>query len=167
MEFSPDSHTAADVVRLLQLEPLPQEGGFFRRTAESSSFVDSPWGRRRSWSSIYALFTADTMSAMHRLRQDEVWCFHAGDPLEALRLPPDRPGERVVLGSNPDQGHRSQDIVLARTWQGARVAPGGRWSLVSCVVAPEFVWEDFEMSPAEPLVRAYPECERLIRELTR
>jgi predicted cupin superfamily sugar epimerase len=166
MEFSPESHTAADVVRLLQLEPLPQEGGFFRRTAESPSFIDSPWGRRRAWSSIYALFTADGLSAMHRLRQDEVWCFHAGDPLEALRLPPDGPGERVVLGLDPDKGHRSQDIVLARTWQGARVVPGGRWSLVSCVVAPEFIWEDFEMSPAEPLVRAYPEFEGLIRALT-
>lgn len=167
MELSPDSHTAEDVIRLLRLEPLPHEGGFFRRTAESPSFIDSPWGRRRTWSSIYALFTPEGMSAMHRLRQDEVWCFHAGDPLEGLRLPPDGPGERVILGLDPEKGCRSQDIVLARTWQGARVAPGGRWSLVSCVVAPEFLWEDFELGTAEPLVRAYPDCESLIRALTR
>jgi len=167
MEFSPDTHSAADVIRLLSLEPLPQEGGFFRRTAESPSFIDSPWGRRRAWSSIYALFTADGMSAMHRLRQDEVWCFHAGDPLEALRLPPDGVGERVLLGLNPAAGHRSQDIVLALTWQGARVMPGGRWSLVSCVVAPEFRWEDFELARRDELVAAYPEFAATIRALTR
>lgn len=167
MEFSPDTHSAADVIRLLRLEPLPQEGGYFRRTAESPSYIDSPWGRRRAWSSIYALFTADSMSAIHRLRQDEVWCFHAGDPLEALRLPPDRAGERVILGPNPEEEHRSQDIVLARTWQGARVAPGGRWSLVSCVVAPEFVWEDFELGQRDPLIAAYPEFAHMIGALTR
>lgn len=167
MEFSPDTHSAGDVIRLLELEPLPQEGGFFRRTAQSPSYIDSPWGKRRAWSSIYALFTADGMSAMHRLRQDEVWCFHAGDPLEALRLPPDRPGERVILGLNPAAGQRSQDIVLALTWQGARVVPGGRWSLVSCVVAPEFLWEDFELGQRDPLVTAYPEFSGMIRALTR
>jgi len=167
MEFSPDTHSAADVIRLLRLEPLPHEGGYFRRTAESPSYIDSPWGRRRAWSSIYALFTADGMSAMHRLRQDEVWCFHAGDPLEALRLPADGPGERVFLGLNPEAGHRSQDIVLARIWQGARLMPGGRWALVSCVVAPEFHWEDFELGDRGALVAAYPDVADLVRAFTR
>lgn len=167
MEFSPDTHAAADVIRLLALEPLPKEGGYFRRTAESPAFIDSPWGRRRAWSSIYALFTPDDMSALHRLRQDEVWCFHAGDPLEALRLPPDGAGERVTLGLNPEQGHRSQDIVLARTWQGARLVPGGRWALVSCVVAPEFVWDDFELGDRDALSAAYPAFRDAIRSLTR
>lgn len=167
MEFSPDTHSADDVIRLLALEPLPQEGGYFRRTAQSPAYIDSPWGKRRAWSSIYAFFTADGMSAMHRLRQDEVWCFHAGDPLEALRLAPDGTGERVMLGLNPEAGQRSQDIVLARTWQGGRVISGGRWSLVSCVVAPEFLWEDFELGQRDALVAAYPDFEALVRVLTR
>lgn len=167
MQFSPDTHAAADVIRLLALEPLPQEGGYFRRTAESPSILETPWGPRRAWSSIYALFTAESLSAMHRLRQDEVWCFHAGDPLEALRLLPEGRGERVVLGPDPAAGQRSQDVVLARTWQGARVIGRGRWSLVSCVVAPEFRPDDFELGRRDALVAAYPTFADAIRALTR
>lgn len=167
MQFSPDTHSADDVIRLLDLQPLPHEGGYFRRTAESPALVESPWGRRRSWSSIYALFTPDTFSALHRLRQDEVWCFHAGDPLEALRLPPEGGGQRVVLGLNPELGQRSQDVVLAHTWQGVRLTPGGKWALVSCVVAPEFQWEDFELANASELIGAYPAFRDVIRALTR
>ena len=167
MQFSPDTHSAADVIGLLDLQPLPQEGGYFRRTAESPAFIDSPWGRRRAWSSIYALFTDKECSALHRLRQDEVWCFHAGDPIEALRLPPGQPGERVVLGSNPGLAQRSQDVVLARTWQGARVIPGGRWALVSCVVAPEFQSDDFELADAGALADVYPMFSDIILALAR
>jgi len=167
MRFSPDTHSAEEVIRLLDLQPLPGEGGYFRRTAESPVLIESPWGKRRAWSSIYALFTPASLSALHRLRQDEVWCFHAGDPLEALRLPPDGPAQRVVLGLNPVAGHRSQDIVLARTWQGARVAAGGRWALVSSVVAPEFLWEDLELAQPESLVGLYPDLADAIRALSR
>lgn len=167
MNFSPDTHSAADVIRLLDLQPLPHEGGYFRRTAESPAFIDSPWGRRRAWSSIYALFTTDTFSALHRLRQDEVWCFHAGDPLELIRIPPHAPVERVILGSNPELGQRAQEVVLARTWQGARMTRDGRWALVSCVVAPEFLWEDFELGERDTLVGMYPDASDIMCELTR
>lgn len=167
MELSPETHSAADVARLLHLAPLPHEGGFFRRTAESGSFVDSPLGRRRAWSAIHALFTPAGFSAMHRLRQDEVWCFQAGDPLESVQLSPGGSGVRVTLGLDVEGGQHPQVVVSAGTWQGARVAPGGRWSLVSCFVAPEFVWEDFVSGDADVLCRTYPECGDIIRALVR
>ena len=63
--LSPDTHTADEVVRLLQLEPLDPEGGFFRRTAEAGMIP--PGGSRRAWSAIYALFTPEGFSALHRL----------------------------------------------------------------------------------------------------
>jgi uncharacterized protein len=162
--LSPEHHTAEDVVRLLQLEPLDQEGGFFRRTAESEVILP---GGRRAWSAIYALFTPEGFSALHRLAADEVWCFQAGDALESLRLKPDGGGEWVKLGLNLPAGERPQDVVAARVWQGTRLAPGGRWALVSCVVAPEFIWADFELGGRETLIAAYPAWAAEIRALTR
>jgi len=41
--LSLETHTAAEVAQLLQLAPLQQEGGYFRRTAESD--VLRPGGR--------------------------------------------------------------------------------------------------------------------------
>lgn len=162
--LSPDHLTAHEVVRLLKLEPLDQEGGYFRRTGESAMALPSG---KRAWSMIYSLITPEGYSALHRLASDEVWCFHAGDPLESLRLRSDGSGEWVKLGVNPAAGERPQDVVPAQTWQGTRLAQGGRWALVTCVVAPEFVWSDFELGPRETLVASHAGFADDILALTR
>lgn len=162
--LSPDHLTAWEVVRLLKLEPLDQEGGYFRRTGESATILP---GGQRAWSTIYSLITAEGFSALHRLSQDEVWCFHAGDPLESLRLRPAGSGEWVKLGLNLAHNERPQDVVPAQVWQGTRLVAGGRWALVTCVVAPEFVWSDFELGSREALQASWPEFAEGIRELTR
>ncbi len=162
--LSPDHLTAWDVVRLLRLEPLDQEGGYFRRTGESATILADG---QRAWSMIYFLVTPEGFSAMHRVAKDEIWCFHAGDPLESLRLKPDGSGEWVKLGLNLAHGERPQDVVPAQTWQGTRLAAGGRWALVTCVVAPEFRLGDFELGGCEVLGAAYPAFADGIRALTR
>ncbi|MDI1249879.1 MAG: cupin domain-containing protein [Lacunisphaera sp.] len=165
MNLSPDHLTADDVARLLQLAPLDQEGGYFRRTAEAAAI--DPGSGRRAWSVIYSLITPEGFSALHRLAGDEIWCFHAGDALESLRLQPDGGGEWVKLGLNPAAGERVQDAVPAGEWQGTRLAPGGRWALVSCVVVPEFVWSDFELGDRAALTAAWPAFAEAIEALTR
>jgi predicted cupin superfamily sugar epimerase len=162
--LSPDTHSAAEIVRLMQLEPLDQEGGFFRRPAEASGL--RPDGRR-AWSTIYFLVTPEGFSAMHRLVVDEIWCFHAGDPVEALRLQPDGTGGWVRLGFNLAAGEVLQHATAAGVWQGTRLAPGGRWALVSCVVVPEFRWGDFELADRSTLAKAYPGFSDGIVALTR
>jgi predicted cupin superfamily sugar epimerase len=162
--LSPDHLTAWEVVRLLQLEPLDQEGGYFRRTDESATVLP---GGKRAWSMIYFLVTPEGFSAMHRVAEDEIWTFHAGDPLESLRLRPDGSGEWVKLGLNLAHGERPQDVVAAQIWQGTRLAAGGRWALVTCVVAPEFRLVDFELGGREALLAAYPAFADGIRALTR
>lgn len=162
--LSPDPHTAEDIVRLLELVPLDQEGGYFRRPAEATARGTDG---RRLWSTIYFLVTPEGFSAMHRLTVDEIWCFQAGDPIESLRLHPDGLGGWVRLGPNPTNGDRLQDVIPAGTWQGTRLAPGGRWALVSCVVVPEFVWGDFELGDRNTLTGRYPAFAEGIARLTR
>lgn len=161
--LSPNTHTAEDVVRLLGLQPLDREGGFFRRTAEGP--VDAPGGRCR-WSSILFLITPDGFSALHRLASDEIWTFIAGDAVESLRLREGH-GEWVRLGLAPDAGICVQDVVRAGTWQGTRLVRGGRWALVSCVVVPGFVWPDFALGDRAALTADWPAFAEAIAELTR
>jgi predicted cupin superfamily sugar epimerase len=79
--LSPQRHSAEDVIRSLALEPLPHEGGWFRR------IVTGPAGSSRAaYASIYALFTPDHFSALHRVDVDEVWTFLAGDAIEVMQL---------------------------------------------------------------------------------
>lgn len=51
--LSPESDTAAEIARLLRLEPLDREGGYFRRTAEAAAI--DPGSGRRAWSLVYSL----------------------------------------------------------------------------------------------------------------
>ncbi|MCC5024232.1 MAG: cupin domain-containing protein [Candidatus Synoicihabitans palmerolidicus] len=97
-----------------------------------------------AYSVIYALFTPEGFSAMHRLTTDEIWCWHAGDEIESLRLYEAGRGEWVRMGADVMSGQRPQDVIAAGVWQGTRLVAGGRWALVSCIMAPEFRWEDFE-----------------------
>ena len=164
--LSPGHFTASEVVERLGLEVIDQEGGFFRRTAESA-LRPAGLGGRRAWSAIYSLLTPDGFSAFHRLPADEVWCFHAGDSLESLRLKPDGTGEWVRLGLDFLAGDQPQSVVPAQTWQGTRLLPGGRWALSSCLVSPEFVWEDFVLGDRAALIAAYPVWSAGIKTLTR
>ena len=150
---------------MLQLAPLEPEGGYFRRTAESD--VLWPGTDRRAYSVIYMLITPEGFSAMHRLGTDEVWSFLAGDPLESLRLAPDGSGRVAYLGCNPARGEPPLDVIRAQVWQGTRLRPGGRWALVSNVVAPEFLWSDFELGDRADLTAKYPAFSTEIAKLTR
>lgn len=167
MVLSSQTHSAEQVVAALRLEPLDQEGGFFRRTAEAGYYVRRDDVSLRAYSVIYALFTPESFSAMHVLTTDEVWCWHAGDPLESLRLKPDGSGEWVRLGGDLEAGEIPQDVIPAGVWQGTRLGAGGRWALVSCIMAPEFRWQDFTLGEREELVERYPDWVEGIVALTR
>ena len=48
-------------------------------------------------------------------------------------------------------------VVPAGTWMGARVAPGGEWSLFATTMAPGFIPGDYEGGDADELAAAYPD----------
>ena len=112
-----------ELKRLLKLEPLPEEGGFYRQTYESQERIAQEvlpkryGGPRAFGTAIYYLLTPDTCSVVHRLCSDEVYHFYMGDPVAMLQLRPD--GSSVVpeLGSNIAQGQHVQVVVPRATWQ--------------------------------------------------
>ena len=150
--LNPDTCSAEEVIRRFQLEPLPYEGGWFRRTATGPAGRDGQLG----YSVIRALFTPEGFSALHRLRQDELWFWQGGDALEHLQFAPGGEGGWCRLGPGSAAGEVLHTTVPAGVWQGARVVAGGRWSLVSCVVVPGFRWEDFELGERDELLGQYP-----------
>jgi uncharacterized protein len=111
------------VAALLGLEPLPDEGGLFRRT-----HIDA------HSSAIYFLLIAPDFSAMHRLTATETYHWYAGSPLRLLLLGDDGPVSEPVLGPDLTAGQRPQIVVPAGTWQGS--SSTGEWSLVGTTTAP-------------------------------
>jgi len=155
------------LIEELQLLPHP-EGGFYRETWRCTLTLPGavlPHGADRSAAtSIYFLLTADSFSAFHRIASDELWFFHAGDALEVIALPA-RPDEEVDVW-RLSAGSPFAVVPAGRTF-GSRVVAGGRWSLVSCVVAPGFDFVDFVMPSRGELLAVHAAHGKLIGELTR
>ncbi len=167
---------ARRLIELLGLAPHPQEGGWFRETYRSADNVPTAAGveapgpsgtgptRGRPLSTaIYYLLTPDSCSGLHRLPGDEVFHFYLGDPVEMLMLHADGRSERVVLGPDPAV-MRVQHVVPGGTWQGSRLAEGGRWALLGTTMAPGFDPTDYEAG-TEALLAAFPAEEATIRRL--
>jgi predicted cupin superfamily sugar epimerase len=142
------------IARLLGLEPLPDEGGLFRRT-----HIDA------HSSAIYYLLLAPDFSAVHRLGATETYHWYGGAPLRLLLLHPDGDVTEPVLGPDVAAGQRPQVVVPAGTWQGS--SPAGTWSLVGTTTAPPFDWSHFELGDRAGLCARYPSAGDRIRELTR
>lgn len=149
---------ARAIVDQLRLEPLPQEGGFYRVT----------W-RNATASAILFLITPEEFSALHRLAQDEVWHFHAGDPVEQIQLDPRaHTVESTRLGPTVGQGDRPQVVVPAGVWQGARLAEARLgFALLGCTVSPPWTEEGFELAERAALQAAFPSHPAIIHALTR
>ena len=165
--------TPDQVIRHLKLTPLTPEGGYYRETYRSDETVAAGTlsarysGGRSMWAAIYFLLTPDAFSAMHRLSTDEVYHFYLGDPVELVELSPGASSNVVSIGPNILQGMMLQHVVRRGTWQGLRLAPGGKMALLGTTTAPGFDQVDYEHGDKDRLLAEYPEAEDLIRALTR
>lgn len=166
--------TAERLIEMLQLEPLPIEGGFYRRTYVAPRFNGTPSGglplpgpHPRSYgSAIYFLLYDEHVSLIHRLVTDEVYHFYLGDPVDLLLLFPDGRSQVIVLGHDLEAGQHVQVVVPAGVWQGSRVRPGGRFGLMGTTMAPAYAPEDCELAERNVLRVRYPAVAALIEALT-
>ncbi|HRE92469.1 MAG TPA: cupin domain-containing protein [Myxococcota bacterium] len=162
-----------DLVERLGLQPHP-EGGFYRELYRAplvlpkTALPDAFGGDRSAATAIYFLLTADTFSALHRIAADELWVFLGGDPLEVVVLDEKGSLEVMRLGPvRPMEVNAPFAVVPGGRTFGARVAAGGHWALVSCVVAPGFDFADFELCSRDALVARFPGHAALIGSMTR
>lgn len=136
--------SAQDIIKKLGLKPHP-EGGHFRRTYRNAEAGSS----RARCSAIYYLLNQEGFALWHRIDADELWHWHAGAPM-TLEIGLDKTApECQTLGPDIMGGERPQVHVPANHWQRARA--DGAWSLVSCVVSPEFMFETLELPDGSTL----------------
>lgn len=147
--------SATEIIRMLELKPHPNEGGFFRETYRSPLST-----------AIYYLLTPETFSAMHKLPGDEIFHFYLGDPVEMLQLHPDGSGMSIMLGSDIEKGMQPQVIVPSGVWQGSRLLHGGAFALMGTTMAPGFEFKRYEAGKRGILLKAFPKFREKIESLT-
>src|ERR1700677_2800638 len=148
--------TADEIKTLLNLEPHPIEGGFFRRTYTSASAVELPRGIRPAATAIYYLSEPGTFSEMHVLDSDEIFHFYLGDPVEMLQLHPDGRSAVYTIGPDLAAGQHVQLTVLARVWQGTRLIGGDKVALLGCTVTPVLDFADYRSASYAELAEKWP-----------
>lgn len=154
MSDSSNELDADSIKRLLGLEPLADEGGWWSQV----------WYDKRS-SAIYYLLTPDDFSALHRLPGPEVYHHYAGAPVELVTLAEGAGLHKRILGPDLAAGQRPALVVEGGQWQGSRTT--GVWSLVGTTMAPRFEVDDFELGDRAELTGWFPDAAELITDLTR
>jgi predicted cupin superfamily sugar epimerase len=163
--------TAADLIRQLALTKHP-EGGWYRETYRSDETIkadalpDRFTGKRSFSTAIYFLLQSGDISALHRIKSDEIWHYHSGVPLTVHVITPQGRYLPSFLGSDIASGDSFQCVVPAGSWFGAEVSGEG-YSIVGCTVSPGFDFSDFEMGNRETLMQQFPEQAEIILRLTK
>lgn len=144
---------AAELIRLLGLEPHP-EGGHFVEAFRSRLLVSpsDSRSRRAALTVIHFLLVEGAFSRWHRVLSDEAWHWYEGSPLELLSVGPDGGAVSSTTLGPVSSTSVPLHVVSAGWWQAARTL--GSYALVGCSVGPGFEYADFS------LLASIPEPER-------
>ena len=164
--------TAERLIKLYNMKPLPEEGGYYVETYRAhesvgGSSLPERYGSDRSFgTAIFYLLTPDTRSLMHRVASDEVYHFYLGDPVKLVLMHPGGTIKVIFLGQDIRAGQFVQAVVPAGMWQGAILLEGGQYALMGATVATGFEFEDREMGKRPELLEQYPQHRDIIISLT-
>lgn len=152
-----------ELVTKFNLQAHP-EGGFYSETYRSDQLTASQ--DRNLVTCIYFLLTSENVSNFHRIKSDEMWFFHEGSSLTVHTLDPKNGHLQHAVGNAIQQGQTPQLVVPKNTIFGSSVTDENSYSFVSCVVAPGFDFNDFELFTRDALLEEFPEEFAIIERLT-
>ncbi len=149
--------TTAELIRLLELEPHPTEGGYFRRTYKSDLRCDCGSGSRPLLTSIYYLLTQDSPGGfLHRNKSDILHYHQLGAAVKYLVISPEGILAERILGPDIAHGETLQLLVPGGWWKASQLC-GGDYALISEAVAPGFDYTDNEIATEEMARQNWPE----------
>lgn len=163
--------TPDEIIQIFQLEPLPVEGGLFRRHyASAESIPQAALPARYAHAKLFGsaicyMHTAQTRSLFHRLKTDEIYHFYGGDPVALVLLYPDGAWRVVVLGQDYAAGQLPFFVVPRGVWQGSCLSNEGAWALTGATLAPAYDDDDFELGERAALDAQYPDAHAWIERL--
>lgn len=153
--------TANEIVELLNLEPNATCGfvrvTFIAKQTLAAGALPPPFERSGPLgSALYFLVTPDAPVRLHRIRNDQLYHYYLGDPLELFLLHADGRAERVVVGPDLRGGQHVQLLIPGNTFHTARLLGRGRWFLRASTEWPGVVPADVEIGDLEQLAKKYP-----------
>lgn len=137
------------------------EGGFYAENYRSAQQI----GNRSLATSIHFLLTEGDRSHFHVIQSDELWYFHEGAPCIIHAFDLDGRYIKFDLGLDIDRGQQPMIKIPAGYIFGSESS--GDYSLVSCMVAPGFDFQDFKLFTTSELLQRIEGEDELIRKFTK
>ena len=160
--------TAEKIIKLLNLQQHPLEGGYYCRTFSDTLRIKTADGSdRRASTCIYYLITPEQFSELHMLSSSEIFHFYMGDPVEMIQIDSKGHLTKFELGSDIVKGQKPQVIVPPNTWQGVRLIGDGKFALFGCSTVPGFEFKDYISAERQNLCEHFPQHKKLIEQFTR
>jgi len=163
-----DNLTADEVRRLLNLQPHAT-CGFVRVTFISEKRV-APGGLpppfaegRPVGSALYFMVTPDRPVRLHRIRNDQLYHYYLGDPIEVLMLHADGTSKRVIVGPDLRGEQRVQLLIPGNTFHTARVIGRRRWFLGASTEWPGVEPAEVEMGDINAMAAKYTDVAEDLR----
>jgi uncharacterized protein len=158
-----DDLTAEEIRALLKLQPHAT-CGFVRVTFISEKRIAAgglppPFAEGRpTGSALYFMVTPEAPVRLHRIRNDQLYHYYLGDPVEVLLLYENGTSERVVIGPDLAEGQRVQLFIPGNTFHTARVIGQRIWFLGASTEWPGVEPPDVEIGDVEALAAKYPDA---------
>ena len=146
--------TADEIRALLKLEPHAT-CGFVRVTFISQKRIvpdglPPPFAQGRpAGSALYFIVTPDAPVQLHSIRNDQLYHYYLGDPIEVLMLRTYGTTERVVVGPDLRSGQRVQLFIPGNTFHTARVVGQRQWFLGASTEWPGVEPDDVEIGDVD------------------
>ena len=151
-------------IKKLDLQPHP-EGGYYKEMFRSRNEIYRESEIRKACTSIYYLIADNDYSAFHRLKSDELWYFHKGEPIFIHVINPQGVYQCIEL-SDSDSGNL-QAVIPPDSWFAAELPGGTGFALTSCAVAPGFEFLEFEMGDDQLMINEFHEHRELLMKFCR
>lgn len=153
--------TAAEICSLLHLDPNATCGStrvsFVSQLSIADGGLPAPFADGQPLgSALYFLVTPGAPVRLHRIRNEQLYHYYLGDPLEVFMLHADGSSERAIVGPDIRGGERLQLRIPGNTFHTARVIGRGRWFLGASTEWPGVVPADVEIGQVDELAASYP-----------
>ena len=156
-----DELTADEICSVLGLEPNATCGSvrvsFVSQLSIAAGGLSAPFADGRLLgSALYFLVTPESPVRLHRIRNEQLYHYYLGDPLEVFMLHADGSSERAIVGPDIRDGERLQLRIPGNTFHTARVIGGQRWFLGGSTEWPGVVPADVEIGKVDELAGSHP-----------
>jgi predicted cupin superfamily sugar epimerase len=156
LHAAPPGDRAHDIIRILNLKPLPRESGYLGIIGVSAQKVTVDGHKLAVQSQNYYMLTRDKpINYLHWLADDDTHILVEGGPVDYFIFHPDGRAEQVTLGLDLVAGQRPVTAVPGNCWKALRLRPGAAYALMVNTLSPEFTTDRVKIGAGPDFIRRY------------